>query len=123
MLPNMFEGTGVLAHRPTVPGRGNLSGGRWDRTRATYPSAEAIDDQGLPAEGHSCGVLAPGVPAEATAPSAQEDQPDLGKLNAVLRGRMEVRSLGLTRLLVLAVLYTLYFARAFLVAILLGLVF
>jgi predicted PurR-regulated permease PerM len=66
-----------------------------------------------PEEGDSSSVLAPGVAAEATRASTREDQPDLGKLEAALRDRIEVRSLVLTGLFVLAVLYTLYFARAF----------
>jgi len=73
-----------------------------------------------PEEGDSSSVLAPGVPAEATRPSTREDQPDLGKLEAALRDRMEIRSLALTGLFVLAVLYTLYFARAFLFPIVLA---
>jgi predicted PurR-regulated permease PerM len=76
--------------------------------------------QGSSGEGRSSGVFAPGIPAEAAAPSAQGDQPDIRKLDAALRDRMEVRSLALTGLLVLAVLYTLYFARAFLFPIILA---
>jgi predicted PurR-regulated permease PerM len=76
--------------------------------------------QGSPGEGRSSGVLAPGISPEAAAPSAQGDQPDIRKLDAALRDRMEVRSLALTGLLVLAVLYTLYFARAFLFPIILA---
>jgi predicted PurR-regulated permease PerM len=40
-------------------------------------------------------------------------QPDLAKLGEVLRERMEVRSVAITGLFVLALFYTLYFARAF----------
>jgi len=76
--------------------------------------------KGSPAEDHGSSVLAPGVPAEAEAPSAEPDQPDLRKLEAAVRDRMEVRSVALTGLLVLAVLYTLYFARAFLFPIVLA---
>jgi predicted PurR-regulated permease PerM len=73
-----------------------------------------------PKEAGNPGVLAPSVPAEATARNAGEEQADLGKLEAALRDRMEVRSLALTGLLVLAVLYTMYFARAFLFPIVLA---
>jgi predicted PurR-regulated permease PerM len=48
------------------------------------------------------------------------EHPDLGKLGHVLRERMEVRSIAITGLFVLAVLYTLYFARAFLLPIVLA---
>lgn len=47
-------------------------------------------------------------------------EPDLRKLGEALRDHVEVRSLALTGLLVLAVLYTLYFARAFLLPIVLA---
>src|SRR5690242_11565958 len=47
-------------------------------------------------------------------------QPDLGKLGQALRDRVEVRSIGITGLFVLAVLYTLFFARAFLLPIVLA---
>jgi predicted PurR-regulated permease PerM len=40
-------------------------------------------------------------------------EPDLKKLDEVLRDRQEVRSVALTGLFVLAAFYTLYFARAF----------
>jgi predicted PurR-regulated permease PerM len=76
--------------------------------------------QGSPAEDPGSSVFAPRVPVEAKAPSAEPDQPDLRKLEAAVRDRMEVRSLALTGLLVLAVLYTLYFARAFLFPIVLA---
>ena len=39
-------------------------------------------------------------------------QPDLGKLEEALRDKGQVRSVGITLLLVLAVFYTLYFARS-----------
>jgi predicted PurR-regulated permease PerM len=48
------------------------------------------------------------------------EQPDLAKLGEALRDRVEVRSIAITGLLVLAVLYTLYFARAFLLPIVLA---
>ena len=69
----------------------------------------------------------PDVPA---APEAQPearheeggavDQPDLRKLGAALTDRLEVRSVAITGLFVLAVLYTLFFARAFLLPIVLA---
>lgn len=48
------------------------------------------------------------------------ERPDLGKLGEALRDRVEVRSIAITGLFVLAVLYTLYFARAFLLPIVLA---
>jgi predicted PurR-regulated permease PerM len=48
------------------------------------------------------------------------EQPDLGKLREALTDRLEVRSLAITGLFVLAVLYTLFFARAFLLPIVLA---
>jgi predicted PurR-regulated permease PerM len=45
------------------------------------------------------------------------ERPDLGKLGEVLRDRVEIRSIAVTGLLLLAVFYTLYFARAFLLPI------
>jgi predicted PurR-regulated permease PerM len=60
----------------------------------------------------------PGAPATAEEGGAVE-QPDLAKLGRAL-DRIEVRSIAITGLLVLAVLYTLYFARAFLLPIVLA---
>jgi predicted PurR-regulated permease PerM len=48
------------------------------------------------------------------------EQPDLRKLGEALTDRMEVRSVAITGLFVLAVLYTLFFARAFLLPIVLA---
>jgi predicted PurR-regulated permease PerM len=45
------------------------------------------------------------------------EQPDLRKLHEALTDRLEVRSVAITGLFVLAVLYTLFFARAFLLPI------
>jgi predicted PurR-regulated permease PerM len=67
-------------------------------------------------------VSAPGEPTP-DAPSAEGgavEQPDLRKLGEALRDRLEVRSLAITGLFVLAVMYTLYFARAFLLPIVLA---
>jgi predicted PurR-regulated permease PerM len=48
------------------------------------------------------------------------EQPDLGKLGEALRDRVEVRSVAITGLFVLAIFYTLYFARSFLLPIVLA---
>jgi predicted PurR-regulated permease PerM len=48
------------------------------------------------------------------------EQPDLRKLGDALRDRVEVRSVAITGLFVLAVFYTLYFARAFFLPIVLA---
>src|SRR6478672_11634510 len=48
------------------------------------------------------------------------EEPDLGKLGQALRDRIEIRSIAVTGLFVLAVLYTLYFARSFLLPIVLA---
>ena len=49
------------------------------------------------------------------------NQPDIHKLGKALRERVEVRSLAITGLFVLAAFYTLYFARAFLLPIVVAL--
>lgn len=59
-------------------------------------------------------VAAPEAPAEE---GGAVEQPDLGKLGEALRDRIEIRSIAITGLFVLAVLYTLFFARAFLLPI------
>jgi len=59
-------------------------------------------------------VAAPEAPSEE---GGAVEQPDLGKLGEALRDRIEVRSIAITGLFVLAVLYTLFFARAFLLPI------
>ncbi len=66
-------------------------------------------------------VFRPDVPV-AAAPEAGGaiEEPDLRKLGEALRDRVEVRSIAITGLFVLAVLYTLYFARAFLLPIVLA---
>jgi predicted PurR-regulated permease PerM len=64
-------------------------------------------------------VLTAGAGAEAEAKVDQEPgapAPDLTKMGEVLR-TVQVRSIGITLLLVMAVLYTLYFARAFILPI------
>jgi predicted PurR-regulated permease PerM len=59
-------------------------------------------------------VAAPEAPAEE---GGAVEHPDLRKLGEALRDRIEVRSIAITGLFVLAVLYTLFFARAFLLPI------
>ena len=62
-------------------------------------------------------VPTPGAPAEE---AGAVEQPDLAKLGQALRDRVEVRSIAITGLFVLALLYTLYFARSFLLPIVLA---
>jgi predicted PurR-regulated permease PerM len=71
-------------------------------TRTTEDSAPGAD-------------FRPDVPGPAAPPEegGAVEQPDLHKLDEALRERIEVRSIAITGLFVLAVLYTLYFARAF----------
>ena len=66
----------------------------------------------------------PDVPAPATPPEegGAVERPDLRKLGQAL-DRIEIRSLAITGLFVLAVLYTLFFARAFLLPIVLAVLF
>ena len=67
-------------------------------------------------------VAAPGEspPDTPAAEGGAVEQPDLHKLGDALRDRLEVRSVAITGLFVLAVLYTLFFARAFLLPIVLA---
>jgi predicted PurR-regulated permease PerM len=78
-------------------------------TRSTEDSASAQvirpDGSAKPTSGEEGGAV---------------EHPDLAKLGEALRDRVEVRSIAITGLLVLAVLYTLYFARAFLLPIVLA---
>jgi predicted PurR-regulated permease PerM len=60
------------------------------------------------------------VPAASPEEGGAVEQPDLGKLGQALRDRVEVRSIAITGLFVLAVFYTLFFARAFLFPIVLA---
>jgi predicted PurR-regulated permease PerM len=64
----------------------------------------------------------PDAPGAAPEPAAGEvvDQPDIKKLGEALRERVEVRSMSITGLFVLAALYTLYFAREFFLPIVLA---
>jgi predicted PurR-regulated permease PerM len=61
-------------------------------------------------------------PPQNSAPAPQEDRPrpNLKKLRDALQGPFGIRSLALTGLLFLAALYTLYFARAFFLPIVLA---
>ncbi|HEX6434951.1 MAG TPA: AI-2E family transporter [Gemmatimonadales bacterium] len=64
----------------------------------------------------------PEVPAPASEPAEGEpaSQPDIRKLGDALLERVEIRSLSITGLFVLASFYTLYFARAFFLPIILA---
>jgi hypothetical protein len=64
----------------------------------------------------------PDVPISSNEPGAGQpvDEPDIKKLGEALRQRIEIRSLAVTGLFVLAAFYTLYFARAFLLPIVLA---
>jgi predicted PurR-regulated permease PerM len=75
-----------------------------------------------PEDSASGQAFRPDVPAAPTSSEAggAVEHPDLAKLGEALRDRVEVRSIAITGLLVLAVLYTLYFARAFLLPIVLA---
>jgi predicted PurR-regulated permease PerM len=60
------------------------------------------------------------APPPETGAGEPVEHPDLKKLGEALRDRLEVRSLALTGLFVLAAFYTLYFARAFFLPIILA---
>jgi predicted PurR-regulated permease PerM len=63
----------------------------------------------------------PDVDVSPAAPSpATGSEPDLGKVRTALRDRVEITSLAITGLFVLALFYTLYFARAFFVPLILA---
>jgi predicted PurR-regulated permease PerM len=62
----------------------------------------------------------PDVPEPTPAAGEAGAQPDIGKLGEALRERIEVRSLAITGLFVLAAFYTLYFAKAFFLPIVLA---
>jgi predicted PurR-regulated permease PerM len=64
----------------------------------------------------------PDVDVAAAPPSpVTGTEPDLGKVRTALRDRVEITSLAITGLFVLAFFYTLYFARAFFVPVILAL--
>ena len=60
------------------------------------------------------------APESETAEGEAVSQPDIRKLGDALRDRVEIRSLSITGLFVLAAFYTLYFARAFFLPIILA---
>jgi predicted PurR-regulated permease PerM len=62
----------------------------------------------------------PDVPEPAPAADEPGAQPDIGKLGEALRERLEIRSVAITGLFVLALFYTLYFAKAFFLPIVLA---
>ncbi len=64
----------------------------------------------------------PEVPEAVSDPAATGtvEQPDIKKLGEALRERVEIRSISITGLFVLAAMYTLYFARAFFLPIVLA---
>jgi predicted PurR-regulated permease PerM len=121
MLPTWFEDAGVLAHSLAAPGRVTLAGAGGAGQGQRIRQEKQLMTKDSPAEGRGAGVFAPAPRVEAAQSSAEGEQPDIRKLDVALRDRMEVRSLALTGLLVLAVLYTMYFARAFLFPIVLAL--
>jgi predicted PurR-regulated permease PerM len=72
-------------------------------------------------EGSASGqAFRPDVTAAPAEEGGAVEHPDLTRLGEALRDRLEVRSVAITGLFVLAVLYTLYFARAFLLPIVLA---
>jgi predicted PurR-regulated permease PerM len=73
----------------------------------------------------STSAFEPDVRGPAPDPDAGRpvEQPDLGKTGEALRDEPEIRSLAVTGLLVLALFYTLYFAREFFLPIVLALLF
>lgn len=76
-----------------------------------------MQDSTAPAPGS---VLAPDVDVTAQATTVAGMPTDLGKTGDALGDRLEVRSVAVTGLFVLALFYTLYFARAFILPILLA---
>jgi predicted PurR-regulated permease PerM len=70
---------------------------------------------GPPSHADDGSILTPDLDptAQPTAAGAATRTPDIGKLGRVLRDDVRVRSFATTGLFVLALLYTLYFARAF----------
>jgi predicted PurR-regulated permease PerM len=60
------------------------------------------------------------APVSESAEGESVSQPDIGKLGDALRERLEIRSLSITGLFVLAAFYTLYFAREFFLPIILA---
>lgn len=75
-----------------------------------------------PLEGAGSSAFEPDVAGVGTDPGAgkEVENPDLTKMGEALRDRMEIRSLAITGLFVLAAFYTLYFAQAFFLPIVLA---
>jgi predicted PurR-regulated permease PerM len=73
-------------------------------------------------DGAGSSPFEPDVPGPDAEPGAGEPipDPDLRKTGEALRDRLEIRSLAITGLFVLATFYTLYFARAFFLPIVLA---
>jgi predicted PurR-regulated permease PerM len=70
----------------------------------------------LGSESPAASALTPDVAEPAAAEGAAEKQPDLRRLGQAL-DRVEIRSIAITGLFVLAILYTVYYARAILLPI------
>jgi predicted PurR-regulated permease PerM len=96
----------VRGIRPRSPGPANLTAVRDGGTRVTESNSPFEPDVA-------------GVSADPSAGQAVEN-PDLAKMGAALRDRIEIRSLAITGLFVLALFYTLYFAREFFLPIVLA---
>lgn len=62
----------------------------------------------------------PDVPEPTPAADQADAQPDIGKLGEALRERLEIPSVAITGLFILALFYTLYFAKAFFLPIVLA---
>ena len=93
---------GALAHSTRV--RGGVTLARLRATRQGYMETAARS------------AFEPDVEVTPAPPSpATGSEPDLGRVGAALRERVEITSLAITGLFVLAFFYTLYFARAFFV--------
>lgn len=74
-----------------------------------------------PDEGTDSSPLEPEVPGSGEADAGRPvEHPDLRKTGEALRDRLEIRSLSITGLFVLASFYTLYFAQAFFLPIVLA---
>jgi predicted PurR-regulated permease PerM len=73
-------------------------------------------------EGAGSSPFEPEVAGPSSDPGAGQPvaRPDIGKLGEALRDRIEIRSLSITGLFVLALFYTLYFAQAFFLPIVLA---
>src|SRR6476659_7887640 len=108
--------------QPRRPPPRNLSACRDGRTRAVSSTQRDLMAARTTEDSADGEAFRPEVPAPPTSSEAggAVEHPDLAKLGEALRDRVEVRSIAITGLLVLAVLYTLYFARAFFLPIVLA---